>query len=141
MPESRLLFRYRDLVAATIEEHQRIISERGWCWWGWWKRPSEDSRSDIWDDLARQTETDDAVEVGLFDSGSGAIRRALVTSIIRPAGIRGAENTIKVPPQEADHVRHIIEKTPSAVLGLRSPRLIPNQSIFLATTRLLKRQN
>jgi hypothetical protein len=76
MSEIRLLFRFRDLVAPTIEEHQRVIRERGWCWWGWWKRPSEDSRSDIWDDLAQQTSAGQTVEVGLFDSGSGSVYRS-----------------------------------------------------------------
>jgi hypothetical protein len=46
------LFRFRDLVAPTIEEHRKIIEEHGTCWWGWWKRPSEDSRQPVWTELA-----------------------------------------------------------------------------------------
>jgi len=84
MTDISFLFRYRDLVAATLEEHRKIITEHGWCWWGWWKRPSEDSRSDIWRELEQQTEAGQPVPVGLFDSGSGKVYRALVAGIIEP---------------------------------------------------------
>jgi hypothetical protein len=97
MLEIRFLFRFRDLVAPTIQEHQLIIQKQGWCWWGWWKRPSEDSRSDIWDDLAQRTTGEQPVEVGLFDSGSGDVYRATVTQVIKPAHGGRAENTINVP--------------------------------------------
>jgi hypothetical protein len=43
----RFLFRFRDLVAPTIALHREIIAARGSCWWGWWKRPSEDHRLDV----------------------------------------------------------------------------------------------
>jgi 3',5'-cyclic AMP phosphodiesterase CpdA len=95
MSEIRYLFRFRDLVASTIEEHQRVIKEQGACWWGWWKRPSEDSRSDIWNELEKITSTGESVEVGLFDSGGGKIYRAKVTGVVRPTE-SSAENTIKL---------------------------------------------
>jgi hypothetical protein len=133
MSESRFLFRFRDLVAPTIEEHQRVITERGWCWWGWWKRPSEDSRSDIWDDIAQQTSAGQAVEVGLFDSGSGTVYRALVKGVIKPAQA-GADNTIKVPQQEADHVPPYYRESPFSPAENNSHRAASNrllQSVFV----------
>ncbi len=130
MPEICFLFRYRDLVAATIEEHQRVITERGWCWWGWWKRPSEDSRSDIWDDLAKQTTTGLAVEVGLFDSGLGTVHRALVTGIIKPVDSRNAENTIKVPRQEADHVPSYYRDSPFSRAWIKIIQIDPEPIEF-----------
>jgi 3',5'-cyclic AMP phosphodiesterase CpdA len=105
------LFRFRDLVAPTIEEHRRVISQRGWCWWGWWKRPSEDSRSDIWNDLANETQGEQSVDVGLFDSGSGTIYRAKVSAVIKPKH-SGAENTIKPPEGEAEHVPSYYRESP-----------------------------
>jgi Calcineurin-like phosphoesterase len=105
------LFRFRDLVAPTIEEHRRVISNRGWCWWGWWKRPSEDSRSDIWDDLSKEAQAKGAVDVGLFDSGNGVVYQAKVTDVIRPSH-SGAENTIKVPDGQSDHVPSYYRESP-----------------------------
>jgi hypothetical protein len=130
MSEIRFLFRYRDLVAATIDEHRRVISERGWCWWGWWKRPSEDSRSDIWDDLERHTGSGQTVEVGLFDSGSGLVYRALVTNVIKPAGSRGAENTIKLSAQEADHVPSYYRESPFSRAWMKITQIDPNPIEF-----------
>jgi hypothetical protein len=141
MSEIRFLFRYRDLVAATIDEHRRVISERGWCWWGWWKRPSEDSRSDIWDDLERHTGSGQTVEVGLFDSGSGLVYRALVTNVIKPAGSRGAENTIKLSAQEADHVPSYYRESPFSRAWMKITRLIRIPSSFSVATRSRKRQS
>ena len=114
MSEIHFLFRFRDLVASTIEEHRRVIEQHEWCWWGWWKRPSEDSRSDIWDAIELQTSQGQSVEVGLFDSGSGEVYRAFVTGIIKPVetGGRAAESTFKVPAEEADHVPSYYRESP-----------------------------
>jgi 3',5'-cyclic AMP phosphodiesterase CpdA len=132
MPEIHLLFRFRDLVAPTIEEHQRIITERGWCWWGWWKRPSEDSRGDIWDDLARQIGDGKTVEVGLFDSGSGTVHRALVTGVKKPApaGDDGVQNTIRVPVEEADHVPPYYRESPFSRAWMKITRIDPQPIEF-----------
>ncbi len=38
-----VVFRFRDLVAKTILEHDAIVrSGAKCCWWGWWKRPTEE---------------------------------------------------------------------------------------------------
>lgn len=79
----RYLFRFRDLVANTVESHQAVIHEHGASWWGWWKRPSEDIRSEVWSALAAASEIN-PVAIGLFDSGNGHVYRALVTAIIPP---------------------------------------------------------
>jgi hypothetical protein len=70
--EIRYLFRFRDLVAKTIEEHQKIIEKHGQCWWGWWKRPTEKNRDDVWKPLDEETRSKPPIAVGLFDSGVGA---------------------------------------------------------------------
>src|SRR4051812_9126137 len=108
MSDIHYLFRFRDLVANTIEEHRKVISEHGWCWWGWWKRPSEDSRSDIWSGLAEETKGGASVDVGLFDSGSGKIYRATVSGIIEPS----SENMVKVPDDQAHHVPRYYRESP-----------------------------
>ena len=125
MSDIHFLFRFRDLVAPTILEHQRIINERGWCWWGWWKRPSEDSRSDIWNDLAAQTGGGKTVEVGLFDSGSNQVHLATVAGVIKPSQSGGgrAENTIQVPDQEAEHVPPYYRESPFSRAWIKITRL------------------
>jgi len=91
-----LLFRFRDLIAPTIAEHKEIIRARGSCWWGWWKRPSEDDRNDVWTTLARSATLAVPVEVGLFDSGHGRVYPALVTQVIPPH--RDDHGNLVVPP-------------------------------------------
>lgn len=102
MSDIRYLFRFRDLVAHTIEEHRKVIVDRDWCWWGWWKRPFEDSRRDVWDDLKRNTKEQKPVAVGLFDSGFGKVYRAEVADVIPPSD--DAEEMVDVPPSEAKHI-------------------------------------
>jgi 3',5'-cyclic AMP phosphodiesterase CpdA len=89
-PEIRFLFRYRDLVASTIDEHRAIINDSNGngCWWGWWKRQNEDSRLDVWKDLAAIIADSQHVDIGLFDSGAEqddqAVRRARVVEVVAP---------------------------------------------------------
>ncbi|MGA2714016.1 MAG: hypothetical protein ABSG41_12990 [Bryobacteraceae bacterium] len=79
------LFRFRDLVAKTIAEHDQLIEAHGRCWWGWWKRPTEATRADVWGPLAKTASPPSPVPVGLFDSGSGIVYVAHVARVIPPA--------------------------------------------------------
>src|SRR5262249_53378828 len=90
------------------------------------------SRSDIWNELAQQTNAGQTIEVGLFDSGSGAVYRASVTGVKKPAqaGNRGAEYTIKVPPQEADHVPPYYRESPFSRAWLKMTRIEPDPIEF-----------
>lgn len=87
-PNISLLFRYRDLVASTLKEHRNIIASEKRCLWGWWKRPTENARVEIWKYLTEQTKYGEKVWVGLFDSGSkhqaDAVRLARVVRVIAP---------------------------------------------------------
>lgn len=80
----RFLFRFRDLVAETIARHREVIDERGSVWWGWWKRPSEDNRADVWNAL-KAASPSNPISVGLFDSGRHFVYRAKVIGVIPPA--------------------------------------------------------
>lgn len=83
-----VLFRYRDLIANTISEHKAILAQKGSCWWGWWKRPTEDGRDDVWEPIKDEIAKNGFVDVGLFDSGAtadeSAVRIARVTQIVPP---------------------------------------------------------
>ena len=90
------LFRFRDFIAPTIDEHKAIIRDHTSCWWGWWKRPSEDDRRDVWDALNELARLESPVEIGLFDSGHGRVYPARVTQVIPPR--RDDHGTSIVPP-------------------------------------------
>jgi len=79
-----VLFRYRDLVAPTLDRHRAIIKSAGHCWWGWWKRPSEDARLDIWDHLEAKLKGGKKLTIALFHSGNGQIHLADVAKVVRP---------------------------------------------------------
>lgn len=91
------LFRFRDLVASTIDRHNEIIATHGVCWWGWWKRPSENSRVDVWKVL-KNASLANPITVGLFDSGSGKVYKAIVVAAIHPE--HDAEDTLPIPNDE-----------------------------------------
>jgi len=84
MADIRYLFRFRDLVANTIEKHTEIIAGRGRCWWGWWKRPTEGKRDDVWKALQQEASALSPVIVGLFDSGKSKVYAAHVTRVVPP---------------------------------------------------------
>jgi hypothetical protein len=110
-----LLFRFRDLVAPTIRAHRNVIKEQGWCWWGWWKRPTEDSRRDIWSHIADETKGGRTTSIALFDSGSGDVYTATVAGVIPPDNSRSGqlgENTINVPINEIEHVPSYYRSNP-----------------------------
>jgi calcineurin-like phosphoesterase family protein len=79
-----VIFRFRDLVAKSLEEHQAIIREYGYAWWGWWKRDTEDARADVWAELREAVVERGRLSVGLFDSGGGRVYRAVVTGVVEP---------------------------------------------------------
>jgi hypothetical protein len=87
-PDVDYLFRFRDLVAETLDAHRAILRAMGRCWWGWWKRPHEPEHGPVWDDLAARAK-DGGVWIGLFDSGASsnehAVWRARVVDVRPPA--------------------------------------------------------
>src|SRR5437773_9700028 len=106
-PEFQFLFRFRDLVAKTLDEHDKIIKQHSSCWWGWWKRPSESNRSQVWQMLAEgaQKAGVEGVPVGLFDSGSGVVHRAWVTEVILPPEETPEVNqTVEIPADQKELV-------------------------------------
>jgi hypothetical protein len=95
----RYLFRYRDLVADTLPEHRNLLHEKGCCWWGWWKRPNEPGRLEVWEEMHRETSTGRRLQIGLFHSGSGQIHPAVVDRVIVPVGDELGQYQPLVPPE------------------------------------------
>lgn len=125
MDDLRFLFRFRDLVAKTIESHEAVIAEHGACWWGWWKRPSEDNRAEIWSALAAATEAD-PIAVALFDSGEGRVFRALATGIIQP---REHGELVQLPPDK-NMVPSYYRESPFSRAWMRLSRIEPLKDFF-----------
>lgn len=97
--------RYRDLVADTLSEHRSVLREKGSCWWGWWKRPNEPGRLEVWDELKRLVSSGHRVPVGLFHSGSGLVHPAVVDQVITPeADELGQYRSLAPPDDEQDGI-------------------------------------
>ncbi|MGP6159708.1 MAG: hypothetical protein ACLPYS_19795 [Vulcanimicrobiaceae bacterium] len=116
-PEIQFLFRFRDLVGDTIAEHKAIIAEKGACWWGWWKRPTEDARLDVWNVLSQTATPQTPVTVGLFHSGKDRVYHAQVSSVILP----NAEGDVRplVPAGESDLIPSYYRDSPFSRAWMR----------------------
>jgi 3',5'-cyclic AMP phosphodiesterase CpdA len=93
------LFRFRDLVADTLLEHRKTIDAHGHCFWGWWKRPTEDARSDVWSELANATESQ-PLKIGLLDTGTNRVFEAAVVDVIPPT----ADGSHPPVPTSSEHL-------------------------------------
>lgn len=117
MGDIRYVFRFRDLIAKTLEEHLKIIDAYHSCWWGWWKRPSEGWHETAWDDLGRTASPEQPLEIGLFHSGRGEVFCGRVIGIIPPDT---AENgLVSVPAGEAHLVPEYYRRSPFSRAWLR----------------------
>lgn len=136
-PEIEFLFRYRDLIADTLTEHRKIIespdNSQG-CWWGWWKRPSEDGRPDVWNSLQQQIASNGFAVIGLFNSGatedSTAVVRARVEEVIVPE--KGANGFIApvLGVEQLELVPEYYRKSPFSRAWLRITDIDSAQSEF-----------
>lgn len=96
------VFRYRNLIADTLAEHRVVIDREGACWWGWWKRPSEDARTDVWTSLSGTIATEGRVTIGLFDSGLGRLFLARANRVVEPeVGDFGELEAVRPPTDES----------------------------------------
>lgn len=118
--EIHILFRFRDLIADTLIEHRKVIQEHEACWWGWWKRPHEDSHEALWDGLKKATASGKPVIVGLFNSGTGKVYTAEIRDVIGPA----PENErVHVPEGEEDLIPDYYRQSPFSRAWLRMTKI------------------
>lgn len=114
--EIRVLFRFRDLIADTLVEHQKVIDQHGTCWWGWWKRPNEDPHHDLWADLRKSASPQNPATVGLFHSGVGKVYLANVVDAIRPSP---SGERVQVPEGEEELIPDYYRRSPFSRAWLR----------------------
>jgi len=123
----RFLFRFRDLVAPTLERHREVIGKHGSVWWGWWKRPSEDARRPVWNEMSLLIKPDSPVEVGLFDSGHGKVYRAIVAEIVSPR--EDASGVVKLPESEREWVPEYYRESPFSRAWMRMTSIAEEEEL------------
>jgi hypothetical protein len=73
------ILRFRDLVTedgGTIQEHQKIIREKGEVWWGWWMRQYESSPLQYFHTIAQRLRDEKALRMYLMNSGANRLFKA-----------------------------------------------------------------
>lgn len=124
------LFRYRNLlIDRTLDAHREIIDGGHPCWWGWWQRPGEDARHDLWVELDKQVRKEKTVKIGLFnsdpdpDKGGGLVHLATVDQVIMPSRDHTAPT---VPAGEREQVPAYYRDAPFSSAWLRLTNIEPN---------------
>jgi predicted phosphodiesterase len=120
------LFRYRNLLTDdTLAAHRAVIGREGSCWWGWWQRPFEDSRLELWEALELELRGG-PLEIGLFNSapdgdGGGVVHLAQLAEVVRPRGDHAAPAVPK-PELVPDYYR----ETPFSSAWMRLTNISPD---------------
>ena len=123
---SLYLFRYRNLLTDdTLAAHRSIIEHAGSCWWGWWQRPFEDLRRDLWERLELDLRNG-PIEIGLFNSapegsGGGSVHLATLSGVIRPRDDQSAPAV-----SEPELVPAYYRETPFSSAWMRLTRISPD---------------
>lgn len=92
-----IILRFRDMVIQdTIFEHNQIIKDKGYVWWGWWAKPQEKVPVNEFNCLREMCRQQDGLAVYLFDSGNQFLYEANCTDIYYINGD-------KIPSKETDH--------------------------------------
>jgi hypothetical protein len=129
-PSIRFLFRFRDLVGSTLVEHRKVIDQHGSCWWGWWKRPTEDDRPEVWGALAAEASEASTQPVGLFDSGSGQVYLAYVQQVIPPNNTGDDGTHPRVPSSENNLVPQYYRDSPFSFAWMKLVKIADRPTEF-----------
>lgn len=82
IPET-LILRFRDLVTAdggTIDEHCKMIQEKGYVWWGWWNKLGEKVPYETFAKLNAKAKCS-CLNIYLMDSGRSLLYKAVCSRI------------------------------------------------------------
>jgi len=68
-----IILRFRDLSTpagtTTIEQHKRIIADKGYVWWGWWHKQGETVPENSFREILGEIGKSGPYEIYLFDTG------------------------------------------------------------------------
>lgn len=116
--EIHFLFRFRDLIRDTLDEHRKILEKNNSVWWGWWKRPTEDARMDVWETLQNEASNVKPVRIGLFHSGTGKVFSAHVSEVILPED-KDARELLPIPEKHKELVPEYYRNSPYSRAWMR----------------------
>ena len=93
-----VVLRFRDLVADTIQEHEKFIKEGGYVWWGWWRKTNEPHRLEELGELQAKLKAK-PLEIGLYDRSRTIFFSATMSECIFDdrAGFISSPKTIATP--------------------------------------------
>lgn len=102
-----IALRFRDLeVANTIRDHDLILKDRDFVWWGWWHKPGEVVPRTVLSELKEEIAAEGSLDVFLVDSGHLSLLRARVLDI----EVSPTEDAIDAPDQSAVPAYYAIVK-------------------------------
>jgi 3',5'-cyclic AMP phosphodiesterase CpdA len=97
---SSIILRFRDLSnpagTTTIGEHKRIITDKGYVWWGWWHKQGETVPESSFRRILEEIAQTGSYKVFLFDTGKYKLHQARIASIawdVRLTSIAAPERT------------------------------------------------
>jgi hypothetical protein len=92
----RVILRFRELTPGvdTISEHERILREEGYVWWGWWKKETETDLALNFADLS-QAARSSGVQLTLIDTSAERMHFALADEVAQVLPNKERE---RVPP-------------------------------------------
>lgn len=79
-----IILRFRDLITAdkqTISMHQEIINQKGYVWWGWWKKGEEKTPLQEFSYLGTKAR-ESFIIIFLVDSGQNLVYKAQCIDIV-----------------------------------------------------------
>src|SRR5262245_21949829 len=80
-----IILRFRDLSTpagtTTIEQHKRIIDEKGYVWWGWWHKQGETVPESAFREILAEIGKSGPYQIYLFDTGKYRLQRASLSDI------------------------------------------------------------
>jgi 3',5'-cyclic AMP phosphodiesterase CpdA len=80
-----IILRFRDLStpagSTTIEEHRRIVGQKGYVWWGWWHKQGETVPENAFREILDEINTAGSYGIYLFDTGKYKLQRARLVGI------------------------------------------------------------
>jgi hypothetical protein len=81
-----MILRFRDLSVnpgQTIATHSAIVADKGWVWWGWWKKQGERVPWALFQAFDRRArEIPPSFEIYLFDTGTLSLFKTVLLDIV-----------------------------------------------------------
>lgn len=84
MSNKSMILRFRDLSTnsgETISFHRAVIDDKKYVWWGWWRKAGETIPSETFQAIMATIDKQGALDVLLFDTGTGTLYPAKIAEI------------------------------------------------------------